>query len=135
MLYTKTAKRPRIRLCIASIGIALATFGCNRSGPTVEQLLDRGNKAFAAEQYRGAESAYLDVLRLAPGDPTATRALGLIYHRQGQVPQAEPLLKKAAEQHPEDPDIQLALGFLLLAEGELVGARDAAFRILERCWG
>ena len=135
MLYTKTAKRPRIRLCIASIGIALATFGCNRSGPTAEQLLDRGNKAFAAEQYRGAESAYLDVLRLAPGDPTATRALGLIYHRQGQVPQAEPLLKKAAEQHPEDPDIQLALGFLLLAEGELVGARDAAFRILEKVPG
>ena len=47
---------------------------------------------------------------MAPDDPIALRQLAILYRDQGQLPQAYPLLRKAAEQQPDDADVQLKLG-------------------------
>src|SRR5262249_13574821 len=70
--------------------------------------------------------------RLAPEDPAAQRQLGVIYLNQGQLLQAYPLLKKAAELQPEDLELQLKLGTALLSGGEPGQARDAALQVLEK---
>ena len=51
---------------------------------------------------------------------------------QGQILQAYLALKKSAELDPDDPEIQLKLGLILLALGEYTQARDAAVQVLEK---
>ena len=87
--------------------LALAVASCSKAEPTKDQILSRANAALVAEQYDQAKKDFREVLRLAPTDPVALRQLGIIYHDQGQVIQAYPLLKQAAELHPVDVDVQL----------------------------
>ncbi len=72
------------------------------------------------------------MLRLAPADPVAERQLAIVYHDQGQLPRAYPLLKKVAELQPDDREIQLKLGQTLLYSREYQQVRDIALRILEK---
>jgi tetratricopeptide (TPR) repeat protein len=111
--------------------VAIASAGCSKKAPTKDELLSQGKDAFAANQYDKAEKAYREVLGLSPDDPVALRHLGFIYNDQGQLLQAYPLLKKAAELQPEDLELQLKLGALLLSGGEQAQARDAALQVLE----
>src|SRR5262245_30365928 len=112
--------------------VAVASAGCSKTEPTKDELLSQAKDAFAANQYDKAEKAYRDVLRLTPDDPVALRQLGFIYHDQGQLLQAYPLLKKAAELQPEDLELQLKLGTTLLSGGEQAQARDTALQVLEK---
>jgi Flp pilus assembly protein TadD len=112
--------------------VALASAGCSKAGPTKDELLARAKDAFAAEQYDKAEKEYREVLGVAFDDPVAVRQLGIIYHNQGQLPQAYPLLKKAAELSPEDPEVQLDFGLSNLTLGAFQQARDAALTILDK---
>ena len=50
-----------------------------------------------------------EVLRLAPNNPVAQRQLGILYFDQGQLRQAFPLLKRAADGEPNNLDLQLKL--------------------------
>src|SRR5262249_30174882 len=95
-------------------------------------ILASANSAFAAEQYRKAEKEYKELLRLEPSDPMAIRQLGILYYDQEQVQQAYPLLQKSAELQPNDIEVQLKFGLILLLMGEHMQARDAALRILEQ---
>ena len=72
------------------------------------------------------------MLRLVPNDPVALRQLGTLYLEQGQVIQAYPPLKKAAELHPEDPELQLKFGEAALALRQLPEAREVAQEVLEK---
>jgi tetratricopeptide (TPR) repeat protein len=120
------------QLMFALALVAVASAGCSKKGPTKDELLSQAKDAFVANQYDKAEKAYRDVLGLAPDDPVALRQLGFIYHDQGQLLQAYPLLKKAAELQPEDLELQLKLCATLLSGGELAQARDAALQVLEK---
>jgi len=120
------------QLMFALALVAIASVGCSKKGPTKDELLSQGKDAFAANQYDKAEKAYREVLGLAPDDPAALRQLGFIYHDQGQLPQAYPLLKKAAELQPEDLELQVKLGTILLSGGEQAQARDTALQVLEK---
>jgi putative PEP-CTERM system TPR-repeat lipoprotein len=111
--------------------LALAVASCSKAEPTKDQILSRANAALVAEQYDQAKKDFREVLRLAPTDPVALRQLGIIYHDQGQVIQAYPLLKQAAELHPDDVDVQLKFGLTLLTLREFTQARDAARKILD----
>ena len=111
---TSTASGYR-QLVFALSLVAVASAGCSKEEPTKDELLSRAKDAFAAEQYDKAEKDYRDVLRVAPEDPAALRQLGIIYLDQGQILQAYPLLKKSAELQPDDPEIQLKLGLIILA--------------------
>jgi tetratricopeptide (TPR) repeat protein len=120
------------QLMFALALVAIASAGCSKKAPTKDELLSQGKDAFAANQYDKAEKAYREVLGLSPDDPVALRQLGFIYNDQGQLLQAYPLLKKAAELQPEDLELQLKLGALLLSGGEQTQARDAALQVLEK---
>jgi tetratricopeptide (TPR) repeat protein len=130
-VVTSAARKPGGLVFALSL-IAVASAGCSELGPTKEQLLASANEHFAAEQYDKAEKDYREVLRLAPDDPIAVRKLGIIYHGQGQLPQAYPLLKKAAELHPNDLEVQIELGQSSLMMRELQPARDTALAILDK---
>jgi tetratricopeptide (TPR) repeat protein len=120
------------QLMFALALVAIASAGCSKKAPTKDELLSQGKDAFAANQYDKAEKAYREVLGLSPDDPVALRQLGFIYNDQGQLLQAYPLLKKAAELQPDDLELQLKLGVLLLSGGEQTQARDAALQVLEK---
>ena len=104
-----------LRMALMLSFVAIAIFGCAKEDDTQEQHLSRANGYLAAEQYYKAEKEYREVLRIAPTDPVAQRQLGIIYLDQGQLPQAYPLLKKAAELKPDDLEVQLKLGQALLS--------------------
>jgi tetratricopeptide (TPR) repeat protein len=120
------------RLILVLSLAAVMSAGCSKEEPTKDQLLSRADAAFAAGQYDKAEKDYREVLRLAPEELTALRQLGIFYSDQSQLRQAYPLLKKAADLQPDDPEVQLKLGQILLSVREYAQARDAALQVLEK---
>jgi len=112
--------------------LALGTAGCSKAPPTKDQILARASEALATERYDSAEKDFREVLRLTPTDSIALRQLGIIYHDQGQIIQAYPLLKQAAEMRPDDVDVQLKFGQTLLFLREYTQARDSAQQILDK---
>ena len=112
--------------------LTIAGSGCAKDEDTLETRLARANDYFAADQYDKATTEYREVLRLAPTDPVALRRLGIIYHDQGQIVQAYPLLKEATELLPEDSEAQLKFGFTLLSLGQFAEARDSALQVLDK---
>ena len=60
----------------------------------------------------------------------ALRQLGAIFLDQGQLIQAYPLLKQAADLQPDDPELQLKFGQAALALRQLTQARDLAQQAL-----
>jgi Tfp pilus assembly protein PilF len=108
----------KIRQLIFALSVvAIASFGCAKEEESKEQHLSRANEYVRAEQYDKAEKEYREVLRIAAEDLAALRQLAFIYLDQGQLMQAYPLLKKAAELRPDDPEIQLKLGLLFVGVG------------------
>jgi tetratricopeptide (TPR) repeat protein len=121
-----------LRLFFALFLLAIPGSGCSKQQDTKEAQLSRANDYFAADQYDKAEKEYRNVLSVAPTDPVAQRQLAIIYYDQGQFPQAYSLLKKSAELQPDDLEVQLKFGQLLLSLREYEQARDAALHVLEK---
>ena len=112
--------------------MAVANAGCSKRADTKDEMLSRAKDAVAAGHYAEAEKEYSQVLRVASNDPVATRQLGIIYQDQGQLPQANVMLKKAAELSPDDLEVQLKLGLTLLSLRQFKEAREAALRVLDK---
>jgi tetratricopeptide (TPR) repeat protein len=128
----RMASVSKLHILFAFFLLAVASSGCSKQEDSKETHLSRANDYVAAGQYDKAEKEYGDVLRLAPADPVALRELGVMYQNQGQMPQAYPLLNKAAELLPDDADLQLKLGQSLLVQGDYQQAREAALRSLDK---
>src|SRR5712691_5108190 len=88
-------------LALTVIAVAGASAACSKQDNSKEAHLSRAKDYLASDQLAKAEREYRDVLRLDSADPTAVRELALIYQGQGQLLQAYPLLKRAAELRPE----------------------------------
>ena len=115
--------------------VALICSACSKeldSKENKENQLSRANEHLASGQYEQAEKEFRDILRSSPNDAIVSRQLGIIYYDQGRIVQAVPLLKKAAEQNPEDTAVQLKLGLFYLAVRDYQHAREAALRVLEK---
>jgi tetratricopeptide (TPR) repeat protein len=122
---------PRYLPVVFALGtIAIASAACSKNQPTKDELLSRANDFLAAGQYDKAEAEYRNVLRTAPADPVANGRLGILYYDQGELVQAFPLLTKAAELRPEDPQVQLKMGQAYLSVQDFPHAREAALRVL-----
>src|SRR3954470_140383 len=128
----RLASRSRTRWVAAFCLVLVGSAACSKAPATKEEVLARANEDFTAEQYVKAEKEYRVALRMAPEDPVALSRLGIIYHEQGQIPQAYPLLKKAAELQPDNLQVQLKLGSIFVAFGEYQQARDAAREVLDK---
>lgn len=111
---------------------ALVIAGCSEKAPTKDQILSRANEAFAAQRYGQAEKDYREVLRLAPDDLVAMRRLAILYHNQGQIAQAYPLLKKYTGLQPDDAEMQVKYGLALLSTGDYAQVREAALQALSK---
>src|SRR6202030_3205083 len=131
-MASKMISPANLRSMCAIALLAFSASACSKAEPTGEQILSRANEALAAEQYDKAEKDFREVLRRTPADPMALRQLGIIYHDQGQIIQAYPLLKQAAELRPDDVDVQLKFGMTLLVLREFTQARDAARQVLDK---
>ncbi len=126
----RAASATKLKVLFGFFLVLSASFGCSKED-TKEARLLRANSFVAAGEYDKAEQEYREVLRLAPADPVAERQLAIVYHDQGQLARAYPLLKKIAELQPDDLEIQLKLGQTLLNSREYQQVRDIALRILE----
>jgi tetratricopeptide (TPR) repeat protein len=111
--------------------LALLSAGCSRQARTARHL-EQANKYFASGQYDQAEVEYLNVLQIERINPDAIAGLGLIYSDQGRIERALPFLIRAQQLRPDDLDVRLRLGRLLLEAGNLKAALDAANFVLDR---
>ena len=74
-----------------------------------------------------AEEALQDVLRLSPNTPNVFNSLGIVYRRQGRLPEAARMLYKALKVSPADEHIHYNLARVLTSENRY----DEATKILK----
>ena len=121
-----------LRLFSTALLVTIALAGCSKQADNKDTPLSRATAFFAADQFDKAEKEYREVLRVTPNDPVALRQLGIIYQEQRQLPQAYLHLKQAADRLPDDANVQLRFGQILLALGQRTEAREAAIRVLDK---
>lgn len=90
-----------------------------------------GLRLHQADDLAGAEAAYREAIRIAPGDPAAHHLLGLCLRRTGRALEAVTVLSRAAALKPRDPETLADLGSALRATGDREGARNAFRRAIE----
>ncbi len=112
---------------------ALALFCCSCS-PQAKKAshLKKADGYFASGQYEQSEIEYMNVLQIEPLNPSAISHLALIYADQGRIGQVVPYLLKAKELQPDNLDVRLKLGTMLLSSGNAKGARDEAEFVLNK---
>jgi tetratricopeptide (TPR) repeat protein len=74
-----------------------------------------------------AESAFKELIALAPNEALGYANLGLVYIRMGDYQKAEKQLQKALEIEPNDPEIQLNLAEVF----SLTNQNEKAINLLE----
>jgi len=83
---------------------------------------------------RGAETAFLEAMRLAPERPGAAANLGAVYARNGRYVEALPLLRTAWAKQPDTACVRTNLGAALRDEGIVLarsGRLDEAVTLFE----
>lgn len=80
----------------------------------IEDLLEKGNEARDARQFREAEDSYKDVLKLKPRDARAAYGLGNVYSDQQRWDDAEAAYRDSVAWAPESVDAYLALSVILV---------------------
>jgi len=97
-----------------------------------ETLQLMGDANIQLGDFEAAERLYRDALQNHQGGPGIVRRLGVAQFRGGQRDRGLETLKGLAEQIPEGTDVNtsLLLGFLYLAEGQLVEAEGIARSVL-----
>jgi tetratricopeptide (TPR) repeat protein len=71
--------------------------------------------ALDKKQWSAAERGFTAILRKAPAHWQATRDLGVVRLHQGRLVEAEKLLRRSTEIHPEDTRARVQLGELFIA--------------------
>ena len=74
--------------------------------------------ASAAKDFAAAEAEYKQVLALDPQSSEAVIGLTNIYMKSGRLAEAEPLLRRLANDRPDDAGLHLQLGRVLAAQGK-----------------
>lgn len=129
------ASQPRLLpwgLCLVAITMAAISSGCSSQNDSKESRLKRANEYLTAGQYEKAAQEYRQILGIDPSDSAAQQQLAIIYYDEGQLRQAFPLLKKTAEGHPDNLNVQLKLALTYFAGRDLGHARELAAQILEK---
>src|SRR5687767_3052901 len=123
----------KVRMLIVISLAVVASASCSRS-PEAQKTrhLERGEKFFARKDYKDAIIEYRNVLRIEPANAMAIRRLGLAHYQTGQFRDAFPYLSKATELEPQDEDIRLKLGTILLVARRPDDAHAQASAILDR---
>jgi tetratricopeptide (TPR) repeat protein len=91
----------------------------------LQAVLLHADDAYRGGDYREAQSAYEEALRLAPGDRHATASLANCYFRNRKEKKAEALLAEHLERHPDDVSSRLLLARVMIRQGNLERAAEA----------
>jgi len=97
----------------------------------VAAYIGQGDAAMAMQLYGRAIQCFKEALALQTGSRTIELRLAKAYLRDEQYDQARPLLKKLLQAQPDNDTVQMLMGDLLLAQGDVEGAIEhyqAAFR-------
>jgi tetratricopeptide (TPR) repeat protein len=125
-------KLMRILFMLAAVAtLALAGAGCTAKAKKAYHL-SRGNHAYDAGQFESAEIEYRNVLRWDPANSQAFTRLGLIYYDQGRLQRALYFLGKGNQLSPDNPDVQLKLGFIYSSIGQYTQAVAQANFVLDK---
>lgn len=117
---------------VTAVGLlVLAWSGCSPQAKKARHLA-QADRYFADGKYDEAEIEYKNVLQLEALNPQAISRLGVIYFNEGSVGRAAPFLLKGSELQPDNLDLRLKLGLILLGSGKAKEAHDAAEFILSR---
>ncbi|HET6278453.1 MAG TPA: tetratricopeptide repeat protein, partial [Candidatus Polarisedimenticolia bacterium] len=95
------------------------------SGEGLRAVLQHADSAFREGDYQEAQTAYEEVLRIAPGDRRAAANLAACYFRARKEKQAEALLDDHLERYPDDVAARLLLARVMIRQGELERAAAA----------
>src|SRR5262249_48161071 len=101
----------------------LAAAGCSR---TADQYLARGNKLFAAKDYKPAIVEYRSAIAKSPRLGEAHRQLANAYVEVGDLPSAVKDDGRAADLLPDDAALQVKTGEYLLLGGRWDDAKARA---------
>lgn len=120
-------------LSVCIILSALAVFCCSCS-PQAKKAshLKKADGYFASGHYDQSEIEYMNVLQIEPLNPSAISHLALIYADQGRMGQVVPYLLKAKQLQPDNLDVRLKLGTMLLSSGNIKGAQEEAEFVLNK---
>ena len=120
-------------LALAVFASLLLGAGCSRSPEAKKaQHLERGEKFFARKEYKEAVIEYRNVLAIEPANEVAIRRLGLAHYQAGQLNEAFPYLRKAAELNPKNEDVNLKLATVYLVGRRPDDARTLVASVLEQ---
>src|SRR5215510_12210906 len=100
------SKSVLLPILLIAVLLGLLGAGCT-SESRKARYLKRPDQYFAAGDFEKAAIEYLNVRQIDPSNLVAIRRLGLIYHDQGKLSQAFPLLFLAKKLDPSNPDVRL----------------------------
>jgi tetratricopeptide (TPR) repeat protein len=111
---------------------ATATASSQANRPGVQEMLQVAIQSHQAGRTSHAEALYEQILRLDESEnPFALHYLGVIRMQQGQLDQAEQLIRRSLVSAPQIPDFHNNLGLCLRAEQRLEEAVAAYRRALD----
>ena len=91
---------------------------------SLETTLQHADNAFREGDYREAQRAYEQALRVSPGHLRATSNLGTCYLRNRREKKAMALMQAHLMDHPDDVASRLVLARVLIRQGMFGGAAD-----------
>jgi Flp pilus assembly protein TadD len=92
----------------------------------------RGIAEERSHQWPAAEADFLESLKLSPDEPSVLNYLGYSWTEQGHdLPEAERMIKRAAEQRPNDGAIVDSLGWVQLRQGDVAASVASLERAVE----
>jgi tetratricopeptide (TPR) repeat protein len=110
-------------LIVPALALGLAAAGCSR---TADQYVARGNKLFAAKDYKAAIVEYRSAIAKSPRLGEAHRELANAYAQVGDLPSAVKEYARAADLLPDDAALQVKTGEYLLLGGRWDDAKARA---------
>ena len=103
-------------VCSASLSIL-------PQAPAVRQAVERGAAAMRGGDAAGAEAAFREAVRLAPGLADIHLDLALVLARQGRLPDAIASMRRAVQLNPRLPSAHMFLGIFLFQTNQPEPAR------------
>jgi putative PEP-CTERM system TPR-repeat lipoprotein len=121
----------QIRNCAVILALTVGLVGCADPQKKKQAYLERGNAAFAKQQYAEAALDYRNAVKIDPLFGEARRRLAETYARSGDAQNAFREYVRAADLLPDNADLQLTAAKYLLAAGLFEDARARATRALD----
>jgi tetratricopeptide (TPR) repeat protein len=120
-------KRMKATKFLIPLGLLIALLllaGCSQS------YLSQGRNALDDGHYDAAAQYLKQALQEDPNNPQVLKALGRLQYHQGEIAEAKKNLMMAQKTLPDDPQIDLYLGFCAESDGDYASAADSYQRFL-----